>query len=188
LRRLICSLAATLALALLACGGEEKATVAPELATVFELPVSSQDLSPGSPVPAELTCDGADRAPQLRWGDPPSGTKSFAVIVDDPDAPRGVFTHWVVFDIPAGVRVISGNVVAADGTVAGGRQGRNGFGTDTYRGPCPPTGQEHEYRFYVYALDTTTGLQQGAGVNEVLAAMREHVLAVGVLRASYQRR
>lgn len=177
------------ALVMAACGGGEKPTpVLPQDAPVAELPVFSESVKQGEPVPIEFTCDGADRPPHLRWGDPPADVKSFAIIADDPDAPRGVFTHWVVYDIPAGTRALPPDTPRTERLANGAAQGLNDGGTVGYRGPCPPKGDAHEYRFFVYALDVQLKLEQRAKVAAVLAAMRGHVLAVGHLSASYQRR
>jgi hypothetical protein len=109
------------------------------------------------------------------------------VVLDDPDAPRGVFTHWLVYDIPPGARSLPAGIPPGGSAGPAGTQGRNDFGTTGYRGPCPPGGTTHEYRLYVYALDSEITLAPGASAAQLAAAMRGHVLALGVLRATYQR-
>jgi Raf kinase inhibitor-like YbhB/YbcL family protein len=161
---------------------------APQDAVVLDLPVFSDSLTAGAPIPIQFTCDGADRSPHLRWGEPPAGTRSFAVIMDDPDAPRGTFTHWLVYGLPANARSLPEGVERLDRLSNGAAQGKNSSGAVGYSGPCPPEGPAHEYRFYVYALDQEITLPPGASVTELLAAIRGHALAVGILRASYQRR
>jgi Raf kinase inhibitor-like YbhB/YbcL family protein len=161
---------------------------APQDAVVLDLPVFSDSLTSGAPVPVQFTCDGADRSPHLRWGEPPPGTKSFAVVMDDPDAPRGVFTHLLVYSLLANARSLPEGVERLDRLDNGAAQGKNDAGTVGYRGPCPPQGPAHEYRFYVYALDQAITLPPGASVSELLIHIRGHALAVGILWATYQRR
>jgi hypothetical protein len=171
-----------------ACGaGEDPTGVPPQDAPLGSLPLFSESLTEGGPVPVQLTCDGADISPHLRWGEPPPETKSLAVVMDDPDAPRGVFYHWLVFDIPGNVRAIPAGAPKTDRLDNGAAQGRNDFGSIGYRGPCPPKGSPHEYRVFVYALDKELKLAPGVKAPEMLAAMRGHVQAVGKLSASYQR-
>jgi Raf kinase inhibitor-like YbhB/YbcL family protein len=155
---------------------------------VAQIAVFSESISGGALIPAEFTCDGTDRSPNLRWGDPPAGAKSFAVVVDDPDATRGVFTHWLVYGLPADTRALAAGAPAGERLGNGGTQGKNDFGVNGYRGPCPPRGQAHEYRFFVYALDADPGLAPGVKAADLMAAMRGHVLAAGQLSANYQRR
>ena len=112
-----------------------------------KLDVTSAAIQDGAPIPARYTCDGDGQSPPLSWGEPPAGTKSFALVVDDPDAPSGSFRHWGVYDIPASTRSLGA------GQSIGG-QAVNGFGKSGYGGPCPPKGHgPHHYRFKLYALD-----------------------------------
>ncbi|MCX2727915.1 YbhB/YbcL family Raf kinase inhibitor-like protein [Thermomicrobium sp. 4228-Ro] len=141
----------------------------------------------GGTIPAEYTCDGADGSPPLSWSDPPVGTTAFVLVVEDPDAPGGIFTHWLLYDLPAATRSLP-PAVPPDGTLnSGARQGRNDFGTLGYRGPCPPPGRPHRYVFRLYALDRPTGLPPGAWRNDVLRALEGHVLAIGELVGTYSR-
>lgn len=137
-------------------------------------------------IPAKYTCDGADLSPSLSWNDPPTKTQSFALIADDPDAPRGTFVHWVVYDIPATVRELAEGVKAANTLPSGGVQGKNDFGKIGYGGPCPPSGT-HRYFFKLYALDRKLNLRSGATKEEVLQGMEGCVLATAELIGRYQR-
>lgn len=144
------------------------------------LDVSSAVLSGGT-VPREYTCDGAGHVPPLAWGDPPAGTRSFAVVVHDPDAPRGGFVHWLVWNIPPDRRALDG--VSTEGLV----QGTNGFGRARWGGPCPPRGHgPHRYHFVVHALDRSLDLAPGVDRRALEAAMGGHVLARGEIVARYE--
>ena len=146
------------------------------------LTLSSDAFKNGGDIPSRFTCDGAGTAPALSWSGAPEGTKSFVLIVDDPDAPSGTFVHWVVVDLPA-----STTSLAEGGTLpAGARTGKNDFGKVGYGGPCPPSGT-HRYFFKLYALDTALGLNPGATKADLLAAMQGHVLAEGQLMGRYGR-
>jgi Raf kinase inhibitor-like YbhB/YbcL family protein len=135
----------------------------------------------GKPIPARYTCDGLDISPPLAWSDAPGGTQSFALIMDDPDAPGGTWVHWVLFNLPAQTRQLEER--AAPQAV----QGRNSWGRPGYGGPCPPSGT-HRYFFRLYALDTLLQLPAGAGKEQVLRAMQGHILAQAELMGVYARR
>lgn len=144
--------------------------------------VESPAFSNGEKIPQKYTCEGKDISPELRWEGAPPGVKSFVLIVDDPDAPRGTFTHWVLFDIPA----------AESGLIEGSKQGkpgRNDFGKLGYGGPCPPKGHGvHCYFFKLYALDIPSlGLKEGVSKAEVEAAMKGHILAQTETMGRYER-
>jgi Raf kinase inhibitor-like YbhB/YbcL family protein len=139
-------------------------------------------------IPTRFTCDGVDSSPALTWSGAPSNTAAFALIVDDPDAPSGTFTHWVAFDIPAGVNELSAGMPQTDTLARGGLQGRNDFGKTGYGGPCPPSGTAHHYRFTLYALDEALHLQAGASKQDVLSAMRNHILEHAQLVGTYKRK
>lgn len=144
------------------------------------LTVTSTAFNDGDKIPAKYTCDGADVSPQLAWTGTPTGTKSFVVICDDPDAPGGTFVHWVIFNIPATLAGLDENI-PKQGTLANGsRQGRNDMGRIGYDGPCPPRGT-HRYFYKVYALDIKLGLAAGATKAQVVNAMKGHILAQGEL-------
>lgn len=139
------------------------------------------------PIPSRFTCDGEDGSPALSWSDAPPGTRSYALIMDDPDAPRGVFTHWVLFDLPASVHALPEAVPKSERPDTGGVQGTNDFGKTGYGGPCPPSGSPHRYRFFLYALDQELGLSPGASKQQVLTAMEGHIVGEGQLVGTYQR-
>jgi len=130
----------------------------------------------GGPVPVEFTCRGRNVSPPLSWSAVPEETKSLVLITEDPDAPGGVWIHWVMWNIPPGSRSLKENVpndvTLADGSV----QGVASNGTHGYHGPCPPSGR-HRYYFRLYALDRELDLDQNAGKDAVTRAMTGHVLA-----------
>jgi hypothetical protein len=138
-------------------------------------------------IPGKFTCDGEEISPQLAWSAPPAGTASFALLVTDPDAPRGVFTHWVLYNLPATTRSLPEGVATRGELSDGSRQGRNGFGGFGYGGPCPPGGSPHHYIFTLYALDTRLNLPAGATRAQVEEAMQGHTLARGELIGLYRR-
>src|ERR1019366_2166590 len=105
----------------------------------------------GASIPLEFTCDGPDESPALTWTDPPTKTQSFALVVDDPDAPGGIWVHWVLYDLPADTRELTQGVAKDRQLTNGARQGRNDFGKIGYNGPCPPRGPAHRYFFKLYA-------------------------------------
>ena len=141
----------------------------------------------GSQIPARFTCSGAGTSPQLAWSAPPAATVSFALIVTDPDAPRGTFVHWVLYDLPAGTRALPEGLPAQGQLADGSRQGRNDFGSIGYGGPCPPRGPAHHYIFTLYALDAKLNLAVGATRAQMETAMQGHILAQGELIGLYQR-
>lgn len=137
-------------------------------------------------IPPRYTCDGDDISPPLAWGDPPAGTKGFALIANDPDAPMGTWVHWVVYHLPPSTRRLPEayprEAQGADGT----RQGRTDFGRTGYGGPCPPGGT-HRYFFTLYALDAMLTVPPGATAQQLDAAMKGHVLAEAALMGTYYR-
>jgi len=149
--------------------------------------ISSPSFSNGEKIPTKFTCDGTDASPMLTWTAPPPGTQSFTVIVDDPDAPVGTWTHWVLFDLPAHTTALPESVTKADEVPSGGRQGRNDFRKIGYGGPCPPPGKPHRYFFKLYALDKMLNLKAGASKRDVEQAMQGHILAKAELMGTYQR-
>jgi Raf kinase inhibitor-like YbhB/YbcL family protein len=149
--------------------------------------ISSPSFSNGEKIPTKFTCDGTDASPTLTWTAPPPGTQGFTVIVDDPDAPVGTWTHWVLFDLPAHTTALPEGVTKADEVPSGGRQGRNDFRKIGYGGPCPPPGKPHRYFFKLYALDKMLNLKAGASKRDVEQAMQGHILAKAELMGTYQR-
>ncbi len=138
--------------------------------------VNSKVISSGSEFPKRNTCDGSDVSPPLAWQDAPAGTQAFALILDDPDAPSGTFTHWLLWDLPASTTQLPENLPKSGEIFGGGKQGRNDFGRTGYGGPCPPPGKPHRYFFRLYALDRPLGLRAGAGRGELERAMHGRVL------------
>ncbi len=150
--------------------------------------LSSDAFLSGDMIPIRHTCEGRDLSPPLTWGDPPEGTRSFALVCEDPDAPRGIWVHWVLFNLPAQVRGLPQGVEPDPELADGSRQGRNDFGRLGYGGPCPPPGRgPHRYYFRLYALDTLLALPPGATRADLLAAMDGHVLATAELMGRFER-
>jgi len=165
------------------CGDE--ALWAGEPATAFRL--SSSAFDPGGQIPSRYGCDGADQSPALTWRDVPVGAKSFALIVDDPDAPAGTWVHWVIYDLPAETTALPDAVVKNDSLPDGGKQGINDFLKVGYNGPCPPPGKAHRYFFKLYALDGPTGLKPRATKAQLLRTIDGHVLGQTEMVGSYRR-
>ena len=141
--------------------------------------ISSPAFQAGGDIPAKFTCNGTNISPELQISGVANEAKSLLLIVDDPDAPRGLFTHWIVWNIdPKTTRV------AENSAPAGAVQGTNDFGKRSYGGPCPPSGT-HRYFFKIFALDTKLDLKPSARRAELDAAMRGHVLVQGELMARY---
>ena len=135
----------------------------------------------------KYTCNGADVSIPLNWTDPPEGTKSFALIVADPDAPSGTFVHWVLYDLSGDVRRLAEKIPSNRVLENGAKQGVNDFHKIGYRGPCPPHGHTHKYVFTLYALDRMTGLLPGATKEQLLRAIQQHILAEAQLIGTYAR-
>jgi Raf kinase inhibitor-like YbhB/YbcL family protein len=144
-----------------------------------------EGFSEAAGIPERYTCDGADRSPALHWSAEPAGTQSFALIMDDPDAPGGVFTHWLVWDIPAYVHSLpEGNEHASLG-----KAGLNDFGKRGYGGPCPPKARgPHRYFYRVFALDAPSlDLPEGSRRAALEKAVRKHALAEASFMGRYER-
>lgn len=155
------------------CGaGDEK--------TMTDFKLTSEAFGEGQTIPTIFTCDGADQSPPLAWSDPPDGTRSFALVVDDPDAPSGTFRHWGAYDIPASARSPAGDFP----------QAVNDFGTSGYGGPCPPKGHgPHRYRFKLIALDVDKlDVANSAKVQDVEAAAEKHLVGRAELTGKYERK
>jgi hypothetical protein len=151
------------------------------------LTVSSTSFSNGAEIPKKFTCEGEDAPPQLSWSGAPSSTQAFALIADDPGAPAGTWTHWVLYDLPASTTTLSEGLPKSEQLPDGTKQGRNDFRKIGYDGPCPPAGKPHRYFFKVYALDRKLNIKPGAGRNEVEKAMQGHVQAQGEYMGTYRR-
>ncbi len=148
--------------------------------------LSSGAFAEGGLIPAAYTCVGRNVSPPLAWAGVPAETKTLALVVDDPDAPRGPWVHWVVYNLPAATKELSAGVQALSELADGGRQGKNDFGQIGYGGPCPPDGT-HRYYFKLYALNTTLNLPAGATKQELLKAMYGHILDEGQLMGRYKK-
>lgn len=152
--------------------------------SIARLDLTSSAFANGSPIPKQYSCDGANETPALRWGEPPRGTKSFALVIDDPDAPNGTFRHWGVFDIPRTARSIGGAEKV-------GVEVANDAGTRGYKGPCPPPGNGvHHYHFKLFALaKDKLGLDPAsARIADVEQAAAKQALAQGTLMGTYERK
>lgn len=149
--------------------------------------VFSEAFVQGQPVPVRFTCKGEDTSPEVRWEGAPAGTRSVAVILEDPDAPGGVFTHWLVYGIPANQTELAEGIPKEKEVAGGIRQGGNDFGKYGYGGPCPPPGPAHHYVLAVYALDTPVTLGPGAERQALESAMKGHVLASTHITAVFGR-
>ena len=154
-------------------------------AMAFE--IKSSAFSEGQMIEKKYTCDGADLSVPLEWTDPPAGTKSLALISDDPDAPVGTWVHWVLYNIPPETRRLSEGVPKQETLPDGTRQGMNDFRRIGYGGPCPPPGVPHRYYFKLYALGQKTGLQPRATKAQLLEAIKAHTLAETQLMGKYKR-
>lgn len=138
-------------------------------------------------IPKKYTCDGADVSPPLSWSKPQAGTKSIALICDDPDAPMGTWVHWVLYGLPPETVSLSENVPKDKEVLNGAKQGITDFRRIGYGGPCLPRGPAHRYFFKIYALDVELNLQHGATKQDVEKAMKGHILAQGELIGKYGR-
>jgi len=147
------------------------------------LQLTSDAFVNGQSIPAKYTCTGKGISPALTWTDPPNGTQSFALIVDDPDAPGQTWVHWVLFNIPASTRSLPEDISTDSQNISAGNgsSGRAG-----YQGPCPPSGT-HRYFFKLYALDTTISLLSGATKDQLLKAMEGHILTQAELMGTFSK-
>ena len=151
------------------------------------LKLTTTAFQPGGTIPKKFTCDGPDASPPLAWTDPPAGTQSFALIMDDPDAPVGTWVHWVLYDLPASARELPEGVPKDNELQNGARQGRNDFRKTGYGGPCPPAGPAHRYFFKLYALDTSFADLDAATKPALEKAMEGHILAKAELVGTFQK-
>jgi Raf kinase inhibitor-like YbhB/YbcL family protein len=164
-----------LAGALAGCSASQEAAVA-------DFKLTSSAFAEGQPIPVTHSCDGSDQPPPLEWSGVPEGTRGFALVVDDPDAPSGTFRHWGAFNIPASARSMPAATDLAEAD--------NDFGRTGYGGPCPPRGHgPHHYRFKLFALDTEAlGLPAGASIGQLEAEAGKHALARAELTGTYERK
>jgi Raf kinase inhibitor-like YbhB/YbcL family protein len=171
MRKPIISAAVVILLAVIASFAAERARIK----------ITSSAFQEGGNIPSKFTCDGSDTSPPLQITGIPSEAKSLVLIADDPDAPGGLFTHWLVWNIPPQTNSI------AEGSAPKGVHGTNDFGKPDYKGPCPPPGT-HRYSFKIFALDRELDLRGGAKRGQLDAAMKGHVIAQGELVGRYARR
>jgi len=151
-----------------------------------KMEIKSSAFKEGEIIPGKYTCDNIDISPPLEWSEVPDGTKTFALICDDPDAPMGTWVHWVLFNLPANILGLSENTPKLEVLKNGARQGINDFGKIGYGGPCPPGGT-HRYYFKIYALDKELESKPGITKKELLKAMEGHILAEAQLMGRYKR-
>ena len=152
-----------------------------------QIQLTSPEFAYGAPIPARYTCDDKNISPPLIWTGTPVETRSLALVCDDPDAPRGTWVHWVIYNLPAGAIELARAVPAEPELPSGARQGRNGSEKYGYMGPCPPPGKPHRYFFRLYALDIMLGLPPGATKAELERAIEQHIVGQGTLMGTYQR-
>ena len=151
-----------------------------ELIQDINMKLISSAFNHGNPIPSKYTCDGQDISPPLAFSDIPENTKSFALIMDDPDAPMGIWDHWIIFNMFSSIQNIN------EGETPKSMGGRNSWGRTGYGGPCPPSG-EHRYFFKAYALDTELNLEEGVTKEELIEAMNGHIVGKAVLMGTYSR-
>ncbi|MGZ0202804.1 YbhB/YbcL family Raf kinase inhibitor-like protein [Streptomyces sp. RM1] len=184
MRKEVAIMAAVLATAVTGCAGGAgggSPTTAPAPASAHRMSMTSPAYPDGGTIPRRHTCDGEDVSPPLALAGVPGGTDSLAVVMRDLDTPHGGFAHWLVWDIGAGTRRLS-----AGERPPGAKEGRNGFGTDGYRGPCPPRGgHPHRYLLTVYATDRRPPVSPGASLDTLRRALSGHTLATGTLTGRY---
>lgn len=151
-----------------------------------KMELKSAAFSQGGAIPPKFTCDGEDISPALSWSAGPSGTQSFALIAEDPDAPMGTWTHWVIWNIPASERELPEKVPGEKQLKNGAAQGTSSFKKVGYGGPCPPGGT-HRYFFKLFALDKKLSLEPGSGKEDLLKEIKGHVLGEAQLMGTYKR-
>lgn len=139
--------------------------------------ITSTAFSNGGEIPRKYTCSGENISPPLNWVEAPAKTQSLALIADDPDAPAGTWTHWIIWNFPARTTLVAEGVPPHDSLENGARQGRNDFNRIGYGGPCPPPGRPHRYFFRLYALDALLELRAGSARSDLESAMKAHVIA-----------
>ena len=150
--------------------------------------LSSSAFKEGQPIPSQYTCDGKNISPPLTWSGTPGNTQSFVLIAEDPDSPTGIWAHWVVFNLGSDVSELPEDFAKSPLASGSAKQGVNSFKNVGYGGHCPPANKLHRYYFKLYALDITLNLPAGASKSDVEAAMTKHMLAIGQLMGTYQRK
>lgn len=140
------------------------------------LTFSSPNFSDGGTIPVEFTCNGDDISPELEWSGAPTNSKSFALIMQDPDAPGGVFTHWMIYDMSISMIYLPKRMSPMAKVMGGSMQGTNDFGNIGYGGPCPPPGETHHYVFTLYALDAKLSLDPAVSYERLMEVMQPRIL------------
>jgi Raf kinase inhibitor-like YbhB/YbcL family protein len=156
-------------------------------ASASRLEITSPAFLEGEMIPTRHACDGRNVSPPLEWRNAPAGTRSFALVCEDPDAPGGTWVHWVVYDLPPNATRLTEGVPNTVTLRAGGKQGVNDFTSAGYGGPCPPRGKPHRYIFSLYALDVLLELEPGASKEDLMHAVTGHILARAQLLGTYRR-
>ena len=182
------SILVLLGVGMVLCSCKNNETETPETGGAkMELKVMSRAFEDKGMIPSKYTCDGEDISPAIAWENVPDGTKSIALISDDPDAPVGTWVHWVLFNLPGDSNGLDENVPGTETLQTGAIQGLNSWGRTGYSGPCPPSGT-HRYFFKVYALDAMLNLDSKATKKDLLEAMARHILAEGQVMGKYKRK
>jgi Raf kinase inhibitor-like YbhB/YbcL family protein len=153
-----------------------------------EIRLTSSVFEHGGRIPHVHTCEGDDVSPPLQWSGAPVNTRTYAIICEDPDAPRGTWIHWVLYNISGDAVELTRAIPSLPELPSGARHGRNTAGDLAYAGPCPPPGDPHRYFFRLYALDISLNLPPGATKAELQRAMEQHIVAQGTLMGTYQHR
>lgn len=153
----------------------------------YQLSVASPAFKDSQRIPAKYTADGDDMSPPLQWAEIPEGVAEYALIVDDPDAPGGVFTHWVIYGIPGSYDHLDDGVPQVEELDNGAMQGLNHLGKIGYNGPAPPKGKPHRYVFTLYAIDAKLDLPAGITKEELKKAIQGHIISEGKLTGLYGR-
>lgn len=169
------------------CSAARDASEAAKGGDTMSLSIKSSAFAPGGTIPQKYTADGDDVSPPLEWNEPPAGTKCFALICDDPDAPVGTWVHWVLWGLPADNRSLAESVPTQPVLPNGAKQGQNDFKQMGYGGPSPPRGPAHRYVFKLYALDNVPDLKPGSTKVDLERVMNGHFLAHGELNGKYGR-
>lgn len=152
-----------------------------------QLTITSPAIASGAAIANDYACTGADRSPALKWSNAPQSTKTYALVVEDPDAPGGTFIHWVAYNIPSEINSLPAGLPQTAEIAGGGKNGVNGFGHLGYNGPCPPPGKMHHYHFRLFALDSTLAPGDNADADAVRSAMNGHVVASAELVGTFER-
>ncbi len=153
-----------------------------------KISLTSTAFEDGGGIPYLYTCEGDDISPPLQWSGAPVSTRTYAMVCEDPDAPRGTWIHWVLYNLPSDAVELTKAVPTLPELPSGARHGRNTAGDLAYAGPCPPEGKPHRYFFRLYALDISLNLPPGATKAELEQAIDQHIVAQGTLMGTYEHR